>query len=283
MAQGAWALDEIKFANRSWNGSQVKETTEAITDYVVFLNSSTLNPGQTGHDKYWVVLPNQDITVSDLMTIHGEVHIVLCDGATLRCKKGIQVNESDGAVLYIHSQSYGEQMGRLIATGDDEKAGIGGSEGAKGGTIHIMGGHIEATGGELGAGIGAGAGTLDNKQKDKPSEAGPIYIYGGTVTATGGEKAAGIGGGAAFESASSKTGSVTIYDGTVTARGANMAAGVGGGCKESDGSSQGGGGGGGHLTRQQQHALLPNGDWLRSECHARLLQAEGLDGWEAFR
>ena len=75
--------------------------------------------------------------------------------------------------------------GKLIATGGDYGAGIGGDDQGNGKNITITGGEITATGGSHGAGIGGGYYGNGND----------ITITGGEVTAAGGTNGAGIGGG----------------------------------------------------------------------------------------
>ena len=75
--------------------------------------------------------------------------------------------------------------GKLIATGGDYGAGIGGGKYGNGNNITITGGEVTATGGISASGIGGG-------NKDNGSN---IIITGGEVTATGGTTGAGIGGG----------------------------------------------------------------------------------------
>ena len=111
--------------------------------------------------------------------------------------------------------------GKLIATGGDYGAGIGGDDQGNGKNITITGGEITATGGSHGAGIGGGYYGNGND----------ITITGGKVTATGGNDAAGIGGG------NYKDGNdINIAGGKVTATGGDYGAGIGGG-QEGDGSN----------------------------------------------
>ena len=104
--------------------------------------------------------------------------------------------------------------GKLIATGGEYGAGIGGGSKGNGSNITITGGEVTATGGTTGAGIGGG-------NKDNGSN---ITITGGKVTATGGIFASGIGGGF-FRDGND----ITITGGKVTATGGIGASGIGGG------------------------------------------------------
>ena len=118
------------------------------------------------------------------------------------------------------------RYGALNAAGGDSGAGIGGYYGNSssyvGGSITILSGTVEATGGYGAAGIGGcGIGTGQDEQ---------IHISGGKVTATGGTNAAGIGGGIGGDGTG--TNGQIIIDGTavVTATG-NSGAGIGGGSR----------------------------------------------------
>jgi hypothetical protein len=123
-----------------------------------------------------------NVTISEPVVVSGDVTLVLENGCELTCSQGIQVPK--GASLTIKGE------GKLMATGKDNAAGIGGADDgtdkANGvnGKITIEGGTITAQGGKYGAGIG-GANDVN----------GDITINGGTITAAGGENAAGIGGG----------------------------------------------------------------------------------------
>ena len=107
--------------------------------------------------------------------------------------------------------------GKLIATGGEYGAGIGGGRKGNGSNITITGGEVTATGGTNGAGIGGG-------NKDNGSN---ITITGGKVTATGGMFASGIGGGEQGNGSN-----ITITGGEVIAAGGTTGAGIGGGLQK---------------------------------------------------
>ena len=104
--------------------------------------------------------------------------------------------------------------GKLIATGGDYGAGIGGGSKGNGSNITITGGEVTATGGISASGIGGGNLGGGNN----------ITITGGKVTATGGMFASGIGGGSKGNGSN-----ITITGGKVTATGGIGASGIGGG------------------------------------------------------
>lgn len=182
----------------------------------------------------------------------GVANIIIKDGITLLCRKGINVPA--GATLNIYGQSEGtgilccevssgehaaigsnNEAGdcgtvniygcNVQATGGKYGAGIGGGDQCKGGNISIYGGDITTTGGFGGPGIGGDEGSASNP--------GVISISGGTVTATGGTNfGAGIGGGDQQEG-----GTINITGGDITARGGKGAAGIGGGGKRGAGNT----------------------------------------------
>ena len=181
------------------------EGTLKNTDAYITLSSKS--PLAAWDNEWYAVKEN--ITIDERITVTGDVHLILCDGATLTASHGITTT---GATLHIYGQSAG--TGKLIANGGEYAAGIGGGDyDENGGTIIISGGRITARGGGYAAGIGGGY----------YANGGSITITGGTVEATGGENGAGIGGGY------SDGGSITITGGTVTANGGYCGAGIGGG------------------------------------------------------
>ena len=136
--------------------------------------------------------------------------------------------------------------GKLIATGGDYGAGIGGGSKGNGSNITITGGEITATGGISASGIGGGnlgggnnititGGEVTATGGMFASSIGggffrdgnDIIITGGKVTATGGIGASGIGGGEQGNGSN-----ITITGGEVTAAGGTNGAGIGGGLQK---------------------------------------------------
>ena len=164
----------------------------------------------------WYRVSN-DVTLSDRVTVTGEVKLILCDGATLTANTGITVEGNNS--LTVYAQSTGENtMGQLIANGNGNDAGIGGTGSNACGTVTIYGGSVTANGGYYSAGIGGGY----------HGDGGTVNIYGGSVTANGGNGGAGLGAGSGGGYGAG--GTVNISGGTVTANGGgNGGAGIGGG------------------------------------------------------
>lgn len=188
--------------------------TEQTANNVTVVDSST----KEWRNGWYVV--NGAVTIGDRVTVSGEVHLILADGASLTVNGGINVAESNSFSVY--AQSVGKNMGTLTATGQDDAsiAGIGSEVGASCGTITINGGNVTASGGENAAGIGG----------SQDGSGGNIIIHGGKVTATGGGFAAGIGG------SGGSGGTITIHGGTVEAIGGSFAAGIGSGVSGSSGT-----------------------------------------------
>ena len=203
------------------SGSAVPDEAPVITQRessVETGNTITINAAENATAN--VTISDVNINTSDAAVStsgKGNVNIELDGTNTLKSgvnHAGLEKN-SDGnqGKLTITDEN---ENGKLIATGGNGAAGIGGGLYAGGNDITIIGGEITATGGECGAGIGGGFYTGGND----------ITIAGGKVTATGGHGAAGIGGGFFGDG-----NDITITDGKVTATGGDYGAGIGGGNK----------------------------------------------------
>ena len=167
--------------------------TKACTSYTAFVEG--INNTLTTIPAGWYVIQSGNAVATNRLVVSGTVNLILCDGATLIARKGITV--TSGNTLNIYAGSIDETIlgtGKLYAgtvngtinTCEDEYAGIGGSNGASGGTVTIHGGEITALGNTKAAGIGGGNG----------GAGGTVTIYGGTVTASGDGQGKGMGIGA---------------------------------------------------------------------------------------
>ena len=186
-------------------------------------NYTVVDGSMTAWSDGWYVV-NSPVTIDSRVSVSGEVHLILADGASLTANGGINVAE--GNSFSVYAQSVEKNMGTLTATGGGHGAGIGGRNGDKNGSscgnITIHGGSVAATGGDEAAGIGGGV----------FGSGGNITINGGNVTATSGNEAAGIGGGQGDSG-----GNITINGGTVTATSVTpLGAGIGGGAHGSGGN-----------------------------------------------
>ena len=218
-----------------WNDETKQLEKQTLADSITptTVTTETTTWGTAGEQTWYVV--SETTTISERITVNGEVNLILTDGATLTASKGINVPST--ATLNIYAQSGG--TGALTATGDGMYAGIGGNgnlnlnTGETCGAVNIFGGTITANSGTNAAGIGGGCGK-------NGGSGGTVTIYGGTVHATGGPFGAGIGGGCGSSSNGGNGGTMTVYNGTVTATGGIYAAGIGGAygtVKSGDGSA----------------------------------------------
>ena len=195
------AEEQVSYYDRD-TGKIQSVSAEVVT------NTSTAWNGTT---KWYVVKDN--ITINTRITVAGDVHLILANGANLNAEKGIEVSDSNSLTIYAESAV---GTGMLTAKGENLDAGIGGSQNNAGGTITITGGKVIASSEGSGAGIGGGL----------EGAGGTITITGGTVTASSGVEGAGIGSGG-----NGKGGTIRITGGTVAATnsGHRGGTGIGGG------------------------------------------------------
>ena len=205
------ALDPVPYMTWDDTNKTLVEKTgdDACKEYTTVTSSTPTAWGNADTPTWYVV--SETTTISDRITVNGEVNLILADGAKLTASKGINVTGSN--TLNIYGQSGG--TGELVATASNQGcAGIGGDDIQTGGNVTISGGKVTATDGDSGAGIGGG----------NNGAGGTVAINGGTVTANGANSAAGIGGGQ-----NGAGGTVKINGGTVNANGGTQGAGIGGG------------------------------------------------------
>ena len=196
--------------------------SRSCSDYVMVITADSLEMT----DGKWYVF-DETVEITNRVTVSGSAIIILTNGCEFNAPKGINV--ASGSALTIYGQTINGatvRSGKLIATGENCQAGIGGGEDESAGVITINGGEVTATGGYNGAGIGGGL----------HETGGIITINGGEVTATGGAGGAGIGGGAGGAG-----GIITINGGKVVAISSDngvgvSGAGIGAGAFESEGS-----------------------------------------------
>ena len=264
----------VNYIERSWDATnkQVISTEKTLKGVMIGYDATPVE-GQykevtSADDDEWYGMGGYGNNVAEYYVVHGNVyretvvvqgknvHLILCDDAMLHLTGGLKLEEDNK--LYIHCQSYGDKMGKLIVTNRyKHAAGIGSAwENLKDklvGELVIHGGHIEATGGQYGAGIGS-CSRGDHSDDLYRDLCKSITVYGGYVNAIGGENAAGIGGGTSGKYYHSVNGGTFImYDGTVIAQGGIYAAGLGGGGVDDHNNKNGGYGGdvtvyGGTLT-----------------------------------
>lgn len=220
-------MPPVTYLTYTWVEGERKKESEIARRYTKITSNIDAN-----WESGTYVAPLGDVVIYDRVTVSGDVKLILMDGCNLTCLQGIDVSASDSVTntLSIYAQSENENIGKLLARGEGENAGIGGGDGP-GGTITIYDGTVEAKGGPKSAGIGSG--TEANGQSG-----GAITIHDSTVMARGGDGGAGIGG-SAGDNIEHDGGNITIRGGTVTAsgieEGVSHGAGIGGGMNGSGG------------------------------------------------
>lgn len=198
------------YTKKEWDGSKVV-TTRNVSIPKDQLKEFT---GKLDESGWYYVSESRTISERGNISAGKDVHLVLADGVTVEYKKGIHV----AGKLSIYGQTDDrEKMGMLIATGEEYQSGIGGNKKEEHGHIYIYGGHVSATGGDYGAGIGTG-----DEAFNAPNSR--IYVYGGFTEARGGKEGAGLGGGN-----ESCCGDIHIYGGTISANALELAPGIGNG------------------------------------------------------
>ena len=211
---------QVKYLERSWNAEKREVTTlEKTCTSFKEITGSQPNIRENFESGWYVVKGNVN---RFQFRFKGEVHLILTDGCQMGFKQ-MAIQASDKTKLHIHSQSDGENQGKIVGYNDyfDLNAVIGGVEQSSMGSLYIHGGDISAT---QKKGSGAAIGGGEKGQIDPKSE---IVIYGGKVNAENQDLDAGIGGGYTGD----QGGAIIIYGGTVNAKSGNhgTGAGIGGG------------------------------------------------------
>ena len=148
----------------------------------------------------------------------GQLYVLARTGTTVTCKGGYRAAGIGGSWAI---RNIGDSMFNTDMYGHGVNMHFGSQS-----NPDYWGGTINATGGEYGAGIGAGSwGHSGHSGNTIHGGAGErLYFYSGTVNARGGRLAAGIGGG--FQGRGSH---IYIYGGNIDAQGGDAGAGIGGG------------------------------------------------------
>ncbi len=175
----------------------------------------------------WYVLDG-DCTFDKQIWVFSDTHIILKDGCKATFKDGIRI---ESAKLYIHSQSYGDNMGEMEVFRTDKSGAGKGKAGIRtfGSYLYVHGGKILAEGGYGAPGIGGNV-YMDILINES---GGNITVYEGQLEGIGGSFAAGIGSGGYDRGGG---GTLTVIGGTVIAEGSSFAAGIGGGERTAGGT-----------------------------------------------
>ena len=212
---------DYQYCSRSWNGSSVVSSTQTA-------NCTTLDNTYfpTALSDGWYAVKG-DVTVSDRITISGDVQLILTDGCTLNAEKGINLPEN--STLSIYGQSGG--TGKLNANSDGDTA-IGGEYGESCGTLNVYGGTVNANS-TIEAAIGGG-----DSINGTSGNGGTVNVYGGTVNAVS-DSGVAIGGGDSATGTGGNGGTVNVYGGKLTADSSGSVA-IGGGSSATGPAGNGG-------------------------------------------
>jgi uncharacterized repeat protein (TIGR02543 family) len=239
--------------------------------------------GTEGNDTWYVV--KSGITMNNRVEVRGNIHLILCDGATLSSEEGIAVNA--GNSLTIYAQSMGNSKGKISIVSDQTSfkydwkcyAAIGaGPNNKDAGDITINGGDIQV---------------LTRSKSNTVAVIGGCSGYGfGNITINGGKVVAeSDGGGAAVIGGGyqSKSGTIVINGGYVEARGTGtMSTGIGTGRNSNEGvnisitggtvRAYGGTGIGGYDAREI-HITISGGDIEAIANDDATKTGEGIGGY----
>ena len=223
-------------------------TENQVNDYIVLKGSET----EIGAAEETWYVANDNITFEKNLKVkdNAKVNLILCKGKKMKCKDNFTVNESSELRIWGQEEKGGEiestggffsgsaciggetghsnglieiHSGKVDAHLDGASfsflhkgAAIGAGNGANGGTIRLLGGHVIGWTAGSGTGIGGGHG----------GHSGNILISGGDVH--GGSKQYGAGIGAGDEAGDNNTGNIVISGGNVYGS-SHAGAGIGGG------------------------------------------------------
>lgn len=168
------------------------EAEQTVTATVVETVTSDAAETEVTWTTGWYVVPQQgepDVYIHGRIRVKGDVHLILCDNATLSAYSGINVPEGSSLTIYAQSTDEGT-MGILDGMQEVDankgRAFIGGDSGESSGTVTINGGKI-SVGSPSGGGAGIGGGSNGS--------GGTLTINGGTINGFVSNGAAIIGGG----------------------------------------------------------------------------------------
>ena len=125
-------MESAEYQEASWDGSQV--TYESKTESCTLVENSTEAIEWTAG---WYAVSGT-VTISEPITVNGEVHLILTDGCDLTAAKGIVVTTDNSLTIYAQSGGTGTLNATGTVSGQDSSAGIGGA-GTDLGTVHIRG------------------------------------------------------------------------------------------------------------------------------------------------
>lgn len=202
--------------------------TRNAGEYTV-ITADTTSWGTADSETWYAVVST--VEISERVTVSGDVHLILADGASLTIDGGIHLPKDNSLAIYGQTKS----TGKLVANSNNSTnsngsivdAVIGGNTGETAGDITIHGGNIESKGGSARSGgyraavVGGG----------RYGSGGTVTINGGSLSVSGGSTTysdepvgnpsyvgAVVGGGE-----SGGSGTITVNGGSLTANGGTAA------------------------------------------------------------
>ena len=194
-------------------------TAKTCTNYALVTAKDTEWTG-SGENAGWYVAEG-DVTVSERVTVTGNVHLILSDGCTLTLEGGIKLEDDDrdasnGSPNTLTVYSGTEGTGKLVARAKDNiESGIGidlnTTAAPIGGVLTVNGGTVEAYGTSL----------PNDTHKTSVGIHADLHIHGGQVLAQaasdGGESTVRISRGIENNSLTVTGGTLTVRSGDLTA------------------------------------------------------------------
>lgn len=183
-----------------WDDGEEELTNASCTEYTLVKPSSDDVTWSGG----WYVVDG-NVTIGKKLRITGDVHLILCDGATLTVWEGIVIGGDSDRDQDLNFTIYGQsgKTGKLVANGDSNESQSFGIDCY--GNLTINGGVIEATGKEVEASTACSYGIFVFHD---------LTIRGGNVTATGGEA----------EGDYAESGGIYVLRGNMTVKGGKVTA-----------------------------------------------------------
>lgn len=181
----AWESNQYKEGTMNWGYNTVtfkKETASNPTPTVVTSSDSNVQ-----WDGGWYTVTGDNVVINGNVTLNGDTHLILCDGAKLTVNGEVYANGD----LYIYGQDAG--TGILILSSKDYYA-------LTCENLEIHGGNVTVThtGESYGLSVisdisvyGGNLTVNSSAQYSLLCQSGPIYIYGGSTIVSSTSKAGG--------------------------------------------------------------------------------------------
>lgn len=190
--------------------------TRNAGEYTV-ITTDTTSWGTADSETWYVVVST--VEISERVTVSGDVHLILADGASLTIDGGIHLPKDNSLAIYGQTKSTGKLVANsnnlTNSSGSIVDAVIGGNTGETAGDITIHGGNIESKGGSARGG-GYRAAVVGGGEN---GGSGTITVNGGSLTANGGTATGSYYGAVVGGGSISAGGTITVNGGSLSATG----------------------------------------------------------------